>query len=127
MLARDMEMFIEHCENKGLAKKTIGSYEQTLRLFMQYMDEQGILLTEKITHAVIRDYAKEPSSFKEAEPVINNNSIRSGSLIRKNTGNSAADALRFTQYCATKVRRPYFFFFWGRGMPWSRAFSTNAL
>lgn len=69
MLARDMEMFIEHCENKGLAKKTIGSYEQTLRLFMQYMDEQGILLTEKITHAVIRDYAKEPSSFKEAEPV----------------------------------------------------------
>lgn len=69
MLARDIEMFIEHCENKGLAKKTIESYEQTLRLFMQYMDEQGILLTEKITHAVIQDYAKEPSSFKEAEPV----------------------------------------------------------
>lgn len=50
MLARDIEMFIEHCGLKGLSTKTINSYEQTLRLFMQYMDEQGILLTEKITH-----------------------------------------------------------------------------
>lgn len=69
MLARDIEMFIEHCGLKGLSTKTISSYEQTLRLFMLWLDEQGILLTEKITHAVIRDYAKEPSSFKEAEPV----------------------------------------------------------
>lgn len=50
MLARDIEMFIEHCGLKGLSTKTVNSYEQTLRLFMQYMDEQGILLTEKITH-----------------------------------------------------------------------------
>ena len=48
MLARDIEMFIEHCGLKGLSTKTINSYEQTLRLFMQYMDEQGILLTEKM-------------------------------------------------------------------------------
>lgn len=34
MFVRDVEMFIEHCENKGLATKTIGSYEQTLRLLM---------------------------------------------------------------------------------------------
>ena len=51
MLARDIEMFIEHCGLKGLSTKTVNSYEQTLRLFMQYMDEQGILLTEKITHS----------------------------------------------------------------------------
>lgn len=69
MLARDIEMFIEHCENKGLAKKTIGSYEQTLRLLMLYLDKQSITQTEKITHAVIQDYVREPSSFKEAEPV----------------------------------------------------------
>ena len=50
MLIRDVEMFIEHCENKGLATKTIGSYEQTLRLLMLYLDEQGITQTEKITH-----------------------------------------------------------------------------
>ena len=53
MLARDVEMFIEHCENKGLAKKTIGSYEQTLRLLMLWLDEQGITQTEKITHLII--------------------------------------------------------------------------
>ena len=46
MLIRDVEMFIEHCENKGLATKTIGSYEQTLRLLMLYLDEQGITQTE---------------------------------------------------------------------------------
>lgn len=62
MLARDIEMFIEHCGLKGLSTKTINSYEQTLRLFMQYMDEQGILLTEKITHLAIQDYIK---SIKE--------------------------------------------------------------
>lgn len=37
MLARDIEMFIENCGLKGLSTKTINSYEQTLRLFMQYM------------------------------------------------------------------------------------------
>lgn len=62
MLARDIEMFIEHCGLKGLSTKTINSYEQTLRLFMQYMDEQGILLTEKITHLAIQGYIK---SIKE--------------------------------------------------------------
>ena len=62
MLARDIEMFIEHCGLKGLSMKTINSYEQTLRLFMQYMDEQGILLTEKITHLAIQGYIK---SIKE--------------------------------------------------------------
>ena len=52
MLARDVEMFIEHCENRGLATKTIGSYEQTLRLLMLWLDKQGIVQTEKITHVV---------------------------------------------------------------------------
>ena len=59
MLARDIEMFIEYCENKGLATKTIGSYEQTLRLLMLWLDEQEITQTEKITHAVIQDYVKQ--------------------------------------------------------------------
>ena len=59
MFARDVEMFIEHCENKGLATKTIGSYEQTLRLLMLWLDEQGITQTEKITHVVIQDYVKQ--------------------------------------------------------------------
>lgn len=58
MLARDVEMFIEHCELKELSQKTISSYEQTLRLLMLYLDEQGITRTEKITHMDIQRYVK---------------------------------------------------------------------
>ena len=43
MLERDVELFIEHCELKGLSKKTIGSYEQTMRLFIRFSNEQGIV------------------------------------------------------------------------------------
>mgnify|MGYP002569784639 CR=1 FL=1 len=42
MLARDIEMFIEHCGLKGLSTKTINSYEQTLRLFMQYINTSAL-------------------------------------------------------------------------------------
>ena len=56
MLIRDVEMFIEHCENKGLAAKTIGSYEQTVRLFIRFSNEQGIVQTEKVTHMMVQNY-----------------------------------------------------------------------
>ena len=56
MLERDVEMFIEHCENKGLATKTIGSYEQTMRLFIRFSNEQGIVQTEKVTHMMVQNY-----------------------------------------------------------------------
>lgn len=59
MLGRDVEMFIEHCENKGLSQKTIGSYEQTLRLLILYLDGEGVTQTEKITHVVIQSYIKQ--------------------------------------------------------------------
>lgn len=39
MLERDVELFIEHCELNGLSKKTIGSYEQTMRLFIRFSNE----------------------------------------------------------------------------------------
>lgn len=44
MLERDVELFIEHCELKGLSKKTIGSYEQT------------IVQTEKVTYMMVQNY-----------------------------------------------------------------------
>ena len=37
MVEKDVEMFLEACELKGRSLKTIGSYEQTLRLFMQHL------------------------------------------------------------------------------------------
>ena len=56
MLERDVELFIEHCELKGLSKKTIGSYEQTMRLFIRFSNEQGIVQTEKVTHMMVQNY-----------------------------------------------------------------------
>ena len=43
MVEKDVEMFLEACELKGLSQKTIGSYEQTMRLFIRFSNEQGIV------------------------------------------------------------------------------------
>ena len=56
MLERDVELFIELCELKGLSQKTIGSYEQTMRLFIGFSNEQGIVQTEKVTHMMVQNY-----------------------------------------------------------------------
>jgi len=58
MLDKDVEMFIEHCELKGLSVKTIYSYEQTLRLFIQYLEAEDITNLEQITHLTIQKYIK---------------------------------------------------------------------
>lgn len=52
-------MFLEACELKGLSMKTIGSYEQTLRLFMQHLYKIGIERTENVTHLTIQGYIQE--------------------------------------------------------------------
>lgn len=56
MLERDVELFIERCELKGLSKKTIGSYEQTMRLFIRFSNEQRIVQTEKVTYMMVQNY-----------------------------------------------------------------------
>lgn len=56
MLERDVELFIEHCELKRVSKKTIGSYEQTMRLFIRFSNKQGIVQTEKVTHMMVQNY-----------------------------------------------------------------------
>lgn len=61
MLERDVELFIEHYELKGLSQKTIGSYEQTMRLFIKFSNEQGIVQTEKVTHMMVRSNINERS------------------------------------------------------------------
>lgn len=59
MFLRDVEMFLDACEMKGLSVKTISSYEQALRLFMQHLDKNGIADTEDVTHLAIQGYIKE--------------------------------------------------------------------
>lgn len=56
MVEKDVEMFLEACELKGLSMKTIGSYEQTLRLLMQYLYKNGIERTEDVTYMMVQNY-----------------------------------------------------------------------
>ena len=52
-----MEDFLSYCQSKGLSQKTIFSYDQTLKLFCKYLEEEC-----EITDAIfvkdqhIRDY-----------------------------------------------------------------------
>ena len=48
MVQYDIESFMAACERKGLAAKTMGSYEQTLRLFGQFLSAREIERTEEV-------------------------------------------------------------------------------
>lgn len=57
MLPYRVDEFMVDCHNKGLSPKTMGSYEQALRLFERYMLEQCEVCQEKdITSAHITGY-----------------------------------------------------------------------
>ena len=51
MYQYDVDTFMCACDRKGLAAKTMKSYEQTLRLFGLFLAERGITQTEEIRHA----------------------------------------------------------------------------
>lgn len=56
MILYDVESFMRHCSRKGLAVKTLNSYEQTLRLFVMWAEEQGVTETEKVRHDHVAQY-----------------------------------------------------------------------
>ena len=67
MYQYDVETFMSACDRKGLATKTMKSYEQTLRLFGLFLAERGITQTEEIRHPHIEAYidtASLPGHFK---------------------------------------------------------------
>lgn len=54
-----IDSFMLYCSSKNLAKKTMGSYEQTLKLFAQYMQqEHGIDEVGRIQSGHLRHYIK---------------------------------------------------------------------
>jgi site-specific recombinase XerD len=58
MYLYDVEAFIGACARKGLAAKTLASYEQTLRMFGMLLKKRGIDRTEQIKHTDIESYMK---------------------------------------------------------------------
>lgn len=52
-----IDEFMIFCESKNLSKKTMMSYEQTLRLFAKYLEEEkDIIEVKEITEKTIREY-----------------------------------------------------------------------
>ena len=56
MVQYDVEAFMAACERKGLAAKTMGSYEQTLRLLGQFLSAREIERTEEVKRVHIESY-----------------------------------------------------------------------
>ena len=56
MYQYDVETFMCACERKGLAEKKMGSYEQTLRLFGQFLSVREIERTEEVKRVHIESY-----------------------------------------------------------------------
>lgn len=52
----DIEAFMRHCSRKGLSPKTMASYEQSLRVFGAFLEQQEIRQTERIRHLHIESY-----------------------------------------------------------------------
>ncbi len=58
-LTLQIDEFILYCETKGLSKKTLNSYEQTLRLFGRFLlDTYQVKSGKTVTEAMIRQYVK---------------------------------------------------------------------
>lgn len=56
MYQYDVETFMCACDRKGLAAKTMKSYEQTLRLFGQFLSVREIERTEEVKRVHIESY-----------------------------------------------------------------------
>ena len=124
MYQYDVETFMCACDRKGLAAKTMKSYEQTLRLFGLFLAERGITQTEEIRHPHIEAYidtvrsrgkytvcsVQEPSSpnyperrkdyGKKVSPVTINNYLRN-MVMRQVT--QSFQTLRNVGYCVSSI------------------------
>lgn len=73
----EVDDFINYCDYKNLSTKTIGSYEQTLRLFIRYLQEEcKITRTEQIKEQTIKDYLTNIKERGKYTVVANDSSKR---------------------------------------------------
>lgn len=63
-----LDEFMIYCESKNLSKKTMMSYEQTLKLFFKYLyDKENIMDASKVSEKFIREYIKYIKIADEAK------------------------------------------------------------
>ena len=71
----DVDEFIDYCTSKNLSTKTIGSYEQTLRLLAQYLKDNYKVKSAGDTKELhIREYIKYLQERGKYTVVSNQNS-----------------------------------------------------
>lgn len=71
-----IEDFMIHCTNKDLTKKTLKSYESTLKLFSKYLvDEENIFTVESVTSKHIKTYLEFTKNKGKYSYVADVNSI----------------------------------------------------
>ncbi|WP_081896979.1 tyrosine-type recombinase/integrase [Clostridium sp. KNHs214] len=72
--------FMIYCESKNLSKKTMMSYEQTLRLFSQYLEkEKNINDVTKVTEKVIREYINFTKNRGKYTVVVDSKTLKTNS------------------------------------------------
>ena len=98
--------FIVERRSRGLAKRTVTYYESELRLFCEFLDDQGVMMLEDVTIDNIRQYL----------------------LVLGNTRNPGGIHAAFRAIRAFFIRHPKWNFgshtgaAWSRGAsPWARA------
>ena len=70
----EIDDFINYCDYKNLSTKTIGSYEQTLRLFIRYLqDVCNITSTEQVKEQTIKNYLQNVKERGKYTAVSNDN------------------------------------------------------
>lgn len=73
----EVDDFINYCDYKNLSTKTIGSYEQTLRLFIRYLQEEcKITRTEQVKEQTIKEYLTNIKERGKYTVVANDSSKR---------------------------------------------------
>lgn len=73
----EVDDFINYCDYKNLSQKTIASYEQTLRLFARYLqDNCNITSTEQVKEKTIADYIASVKERGKYTVVANDNTRR---------------------------------------------------
>ena len=76
MVKMDLEIddFMNYCEYRNLSKKTLLSYEQTLRLFSRYLiDTYKINRSEQVTQQIILNYINDTKERGKYTVVANEN------------------------------------------------------
>lgn len=70
----EVDDFMSYCDYKNLAQRTILSYEQTLRLFIRYLqDIYKVTKTEQVTEQIILNYIKNTKERGKYTIVANEN------------------------------------------------------